>query len=230
MASRGERPRRVGQVLRVSSRTCAVDSFPIASKSAGAAWPALANAHAVLDSSCGLNSRLCANAAPSTSFRRLPHAGPRRFSFAMACATFDSSRAPNFCTRSVACSRKAASRAPSSLRSQLRSEALNFPSLLQQVARLISLNASPYFACRSSSSRARVDLLMSELICFGLVGALVCSAAVGPRSAVNTRHVACAAGALLWSSGVRIAQARRSAIPAGRTTWENPAKDNSQTV
>jgi len=132
----------------------------------------------------------------------------------MACATFDSSRAPNISTRSVVCSRKAASCAPLSLRSQVRSKPLTFPSLLQQVARLISLNASPYFACRSSSSRARVDLLMSELICFGLVGALVCSAAVGPRSAVNTRHVACAAGALLWSSGVRIAQARRSAIPA----------------
>ena len=197
----------------------------------------MANAHAVLASSCGLNSRLRANAAPSTSFQRLPHAAPWRSSFAIACAVLDTPWASNFWTRSVVCSRKAMSRAPLSPRSQVRSEALTFPSLLQKVDIWMESNSSPYFSCRPSSSRALVDLLTSELICFGLggsVGALVCSAAVGPRSAVNSRHVVCATGALLWSSGVRAAQARRSAIPAGRTTGSmlggNPAKDNSQTV
>jgi len=41
----------------VSSRIRPADSLPIATKSAGAAWPAVANAHAMLASSCGLKSR-----------------------------------------------------------------------------------------------------------------------------------------------------------------------------
>ena len=100
MGGLGERPRCVGEVLRGKSHSRGTAAAAIASSSNCARWPAVANAHAVLASSCGVKPpRPPSAAASATAAKSAPASpsNPTNLHLARPCAMFDRLLASHAC-------------------------------------------------------------------------------------------------------------------------------------